>query len=67
MNSKSIKKQEQYFATQLSSEDYQNFSEVVREALRMHELYRNKVLTNYVLRSLRDGTALQVSAAWRTS
>lgn len=58
MNSKSIKKQEQYIATQLSSEDYQNVSEVVREALRMHELYCDKVLTSYVLKSLRDGTAL---------
>lgn len=37
-------KQEQYIAVQLSSGDYQNASEVVREALRLHELYRNKVL-----------------------
>ncbi len=29
---------------QLASGDHQNASEVVRDALRLHELYRNKVL-----------------------
>jgi len=44
MNVSFTAKQEQYIAAQISSGDYQNASEVVREALRMHELYRNKVL-----------------------
>ncbi|MGV8094941.1 MAG: type II toxin-antitoxin system ParD family antitoxin [Mangrovibacterium sp.] len=44
MNVSFTEKQEQYIAAQLSSGDYQNASEVVREALRLHELYRKKVL-----------------------
>jgi len=44
MNVSFTEKQEQYIAAQLSSGDYQNASEVVRDALRLHELYRNKVL-----------------------
>jgi len=37
-------KQEKYIADQLLSGDYQNASEVVRDALRLHELFRNRVL-----------------------
>jgi antitoxin ParD1/3/4 len=37
-------KQEKYIQAQLTSGDYQNASEVVRDALRLHEMYRNKVL-----------------------
>ena len=44
MNVSFTEKQEKYIAAQLSSGDYQNASEVVRDALRLHELYRNKVL-----------------------
>ena len=44
MNVSFTEKQEQYIAGQVSSGDYQNASEVVRDALRLHELYRNKVL-----------------------
>jgi|TARA_R110002126_G_scaffold246030_3_gene389079 antitoxin ParD1/3/4 len=44
MNVSFTDKQEKYIATQLDSGDYQNASEVVRDALRLHELYRNKVL-----------------------
>tara|TARA_R110002050_G_scaffold899_8_gene6395 strand:+ start:131 stop:391 length:261 start_codon:yes stop_codon:yes gene_type:complete len=44
MNVSFTEKQVQYIAAQVSSGDYQNASEVVREALRLHELYRNKVL-----------------------
>ena len=44
MNVSFTEKQKQYIAAQLSSGDYQNASEVIREALRLHELYRNKVL-----------------------
>ncbi len=44
MNVSFTEKQKKYIATQLSSGDYQNASEVVREALRLHELYRNRLL-----------------------
>lgn len=44
MNISFTEKQEHYIQAQLASGDYQNASEVVRDALRLHELYRNKVL-----------------------
>lgn len=44
MNISFTEKQEQYIAAQLDSGDFQNASEVVRDALRLHALYREKVL-----------------------
>lgn len=44
MNISFTEKQEKYIQAQLASGDYQNASEVVRDALRLHEVYRNKVL-----------------------
>lgn len=44
MNVSFTPKQEQYIADQLQSGDYQNASEVVRDALRLHEIYRRKVI-----------------------
>ncbi|HYD20950.1 MAG TPA: type II toxin-antitoxin system ParD family antitoxin [Flavipsychrobacter sp.] len=44
MNISFTEKQEKYIAEQLTSGDYQNASEVVRDALRMHEFYRTRVL-----------------------
>lgn len=44
MNVSLTAKQENYISAQLSSGDFQNASEVVRDALRLHELYRNRVL-----------------------
>ena len=44
MNVSLTEKQEKYIAAQISGGDYQNASELVRDALRLHELYRNKVL-----------------------
>ena len=44
MNVSFTEKQERYIAAQLESGDYQNASEVVRDALRLHELYRRKVI-----------------------
>ena len=44
MNVSFTSKQENYIAAQLESGDYQNASEVVRDALRLHELYRAKVI-----------------------
>lgn len=44
MNVSFTVKQEKYIADQLLSGDYQNASEVVRDALRLHELFRKRVL-----------------------
>jgi antitoxin ParD1/3/4 len=44
MNISFTEKQEKYIQAQLASGDFQNASEVVRDALRLHEVYRNKVL-----------------------
>jgi antitoxin ParD1/3/4 len=44
MNISFTEKQENYISNQLASGDFQNASEVVRDALRLHELYRNRVL-----------------------
>jgi len=44
MNISFTEKQQNYISTQLLSGDFQNASEVVRDALRLHELYRNRVL-----------------------
>ncbi len=44
MNVSFTEKQEKYIAAQLNSGDFQNASEVVRDALRLHEVYRHKVI-----------------------
>ena len=44
MNISLTVKQQKYITDQVLGGDYQNASEVVRDALRLHELYRNKVL-----------------------
>ena len=44
MNVSFTEKQRAYIAAQLDSGDYQNASEVVREALRLHQLYRDRVV-----------------------
>lgn len=44
MNISFTEKQEKYIADQLTSGDFQNASEVVRDALRLHELFRKRVL-----------------------
>ncbi len=44
MNVSFTSKQEKYIAAQLETGDYQNASEVVRDALRLHEVYRTKVI-----------------------
>ena len=44
MNVSFTEKQEKYIAAQLSGGGYQNASEVVRDALRLHEVYRHKVI-----------------------
>lgn len=44
MNISFTQKQQDYIAGQLAGGDFQNASEVLRDALRLHELYRNRVL-----------------------
>ncbi len=44
MNISFTKKQEKYIASQLQSGDFQNASEVVRDALRLHEIYRHRIV-----------------------
>ncbi len=44
MNVSFTDKQEEYIAAQVKEGDYQNASEVVRDALRLHEVYRHRVI-----------------------
>ncbi len=44
MNVSFTDKQEEYIAAQVKGGDYQNASEVVRDALRLHEIYRHRVI-----------------------
>lgn len=44
MNISFTKKQEEYIAEQVESGEYQNYSEVIRDALRLHSIYRQKVI-----------------------
>ncbi len=44
MNISFTKKQEEYINEQVASGEYQNNSEVIRDALRLHGIYREKVI-----------------------
>ena len=44
MNVSFTKKQENYISNQIESGDFQNASEVVRDALRLHEVYRHRII-----------------------
>ena len=44
MNISFTQKQNEYIASQVAEGDYQNASEVVRDALRLHEIYRHRVI-----------------------
>lgn len=44
MNISFTKKQEEYILKQVASGDYQNNSEVIRDALRLHGIYRDKII-----------------------
>lgn len=46
MNISFTDKQQKYIASQLESGDFQNASEVVRDALRLHEFYRHRILVD---------------------
>ncbi len=44
MNISFTNKQEEYISSQVKQGDFQNASEVVRDALRLHEVYRHRVI-----------------------
>jgi antitoxin ParD1/3/4 len=44
MNVSFTSKQEQYIAALVESGDYQNASEAVRDAIRLHQIYRDKII-----------------------
>ncbi len=44
MNISFTTKQQEYIASQVKQGDYQNASEVVRDALRLHEVYRHRII-----------------------
>lgn len=44
MNISFTSKQENYIAVQVEQGDFQNASEVVRDALRLHEVYRHRII-----------------------
>ena len=44
MNVSLTEKQEKYIASQIEAGDFQNASELVRDALRLHQIYRKKVI-----------------------
>jgi len=44
MNISFTEKQKDYISSQVKQGDYQNASEVVRDALRLHEVYRHRVI-----------------------
>ncbi|MEM8894293.1 MAG: type II toxin-antitoxin system ParD family antitoxin [Bacteroidota bacterium] len=44
MNISFTSKQEEYISSLVKSGDFQNASEAVRDAIRLHQLYRQKVL-----------------------
>lgn len=46
MNVSFTKKQEEYINEQVASGEYQNDSEVIRDALRLHGIYREKIIQN---------------------
>lgn len=46
MNISFTTKQEEYIASLVESGDYQNASEAVRDAIRLHQIYREKIIDN---------------------
>ncbi len=46
MNVSFTNQQEKYIAKQIESGDFQNASEVVRDALRLHSVYRQRIIAD---------------------
>ncbi len=55
MNVSFTEKQTKYIESQLESGDFKNASEVVRDAIRLHQLYRQKII---------DDLRSEISKAW---
>jgi len=55
MNVSFTEKQTKYIESQLESGDFKNASEVVRDAIRLHQLYRQKII---------DDLRSEISEAW---
>jgi antitoxin ParD1/3/4 len=62
MNVSLTKKQEEYISSQIAGGDYQNASELVRDALRLHQIYREKVIAD-----LRKEIQKGLQGSWRVS
>jgi len=58
MNISFTKRQQDYIENQVESGDFQNFSEVVRDALRLHKTYRHKIL---------EELKLEIQKGWNSS
>lgn len=54
MNISFTKQQEEYISRQVATGEYQNNSEVIRDALRLHGIYRDKVI-NDLRKEIEDG------------
>ena len=55
MNVSFTEKQETYIASLVESGDYQNASEAVRDAIRLHQKYREKII---------DDLRLEIEKGW---
>lgn len=55
MNVSFTEKQAKYIESQLESGDFKNASEVVRDAIRLHQIYREKII---------DDLRSEISKAW---
>jgi len=55
MNISFTEKQEKYIASQLQSGDFKNASEVVRDALRLHQIYKHRII---------DELRAEISKGW---
>lgn len=58
MNVSFTTKQEKYIAALVESGDYQNASEAVRDAIRLHQIYRDRII---------DELRLEIEKGWEGS
>jgi len=65
MNISFAEKQQQYISEQVLSGDFLNASEVVRDALRLNEIYRNRLLEDLRLEIMKgwDGPASKLKVS----
>lgn len=60
MNISFTEKQKEYITSQLDSGDFKNASEVVRDALRLHEVYRHRIIEDLraeIVKGWKGGTS----------